>query len=100
MITMNPQMARHLYNETCAQGTGRLDESGEETSVTSLLWAAAIGHGAPTYVYANHTEMPEHIEARARVAQFLRDWADAIEYQPKLATETEPAEAEGSGTLI
>lgn len=75
---MNPQMARYLYNEVCAKGSG-VAIDGEELCVTSPLWAAAVGAGVPPNLCTGHTKVPGAIEAHKKVAQFLRDWADAIE---------------------
>ena len=81
---MNPQMARHLYNETCCKGTGEKNEFGEEMKVTSPLWGAAISAGVPASLFTGHTKEVGPIEARKRVAQFLRGWADAIENEEKV----------------
>ena len=71
---MKQQDALWLYNETVAR-TIACDESA--TNQLMPFGGAIIGAGAPTVIHPNSHK--EYQKDRFRAAQFLRQWADAIE---------------------
>lgn len=104
---MDSQAARHLFNEiacpTVGVGNwadGPNDANYEEIKGVTPFWGVLIGAGAPTGIVTGHTEETKALEDRRAAADFLRDWADAIEGIQKESIRKALEEFAGPGRFI